>query len=69
MPPRTAHRDRLAGAGAVLQLNLADGLRQHLQLLAAIAPILGQRNGLLRLHQLGAARFGHRRRNTIRKLG
>jgi hypothetical protein len=69
MPARAPNRDRFAAAGAVFQLNLADGLGQHLQLLAAIAPVLGQRDGLLHLHEFGAARFGHRLRHTVRQFG
>jgi hypothetical protein len=69
MPACAPNRDRFAAAGAVFQLNLADGFRQYLQLLAAIAPVLGQRDGLLNLHQLSAARFGHRLRHTVRQFG
>jgi hypothetical protein len=69
MAARAADGDRFAGAGAVFHLNLADGFRQHLQLLAAVAPVLGQRDGLLDFHQFGAPRFGHRRRHTVRQFG
>jgi hypothetical protein len=40
-----------------------------LQLLAAEAPVLGQRDGLLDFHEFGAARFGDCCRHAVGQFG